>query len=71
VYLVRFRVAYLGNPLGTDEAACFDIRDAGSNQSVHEFGFHLHRDDTAFLVLESVPWPDFNNVDNIVGNSSS
>jgi len=71
VSITRFGVAYLGNPLGTDEAACFDICDTSSNQSVHEFGFQLHRDDTAFFVLKSVAWTDFDNVDNIVGNCSS
>jgi len=71
VNLVSLSVVYLGNPLGTDEATCFDICDPSSNESVYEFGFELYRNGTAFLVLEPVAWTDFDDVDNIVGSCSS
>lgn len=59
-------MAYLGNPFGTDEAAGFDIGDSGTDETVYEFDLEVDGDHAALFVLETIAWPDFNDVDNIV-----
>lgn len=57
----------LGNPFGTDEAACFDVCDSGRDETVDEGGFEVDGDDTALFVLEAVAGCDFDDVDGVGG----